>query len=145
MVDLMLKLTPEQQEAEMISSFPSIKRTVFHCMGAENIWMQRLSLAENPVWIGDNLEMPFQEGCKTWLESGESMIQFVEKQYDDSALTHVFQFYDRKKKSHKMPVYQVLHHACNHNTYHRGQLVSMLRQLGETKIPATDFSIYVMK
>ncbi|MGZ3851281.1 MAG: DinB family protein [Flavisolibacter sp.] len=33
----------------------------------------------------------------------------------------------------------MLLHAFNHGTYHRGQLVNMLRQLGVDKIPGTDF------
>jgi uncharacterized damage-inducible protein DinB len=31
----------------------------------------------------------------------------------------------------------------NHATYHRGQLVTMLRQIGAEKIPATDFAAFV--
>ncbi|MBL0200663.1 MAG: hypothetical protein IPP81_11100 [Chitinophagaceae bacterium] len=38
-----------------------------------------------------------------------------------------------------MPVYQMLHHVFNHASYHRGQLVTMLNQLGADKIPGTDF------
>jgi len=41
-----------------------------------------------------------------------------------------------------MPVYQMLQHVFNHATYHRGQLVTMLRQLGQDKIPDTDFYTY---
>jgi uncharacterized damage-inducible protein DinB len=42
-------------------------------------------------------------------------------------------------------VYHVLHHIFNHSTYHRGQLVTMLRQLGSKDIPATDFIAFVKK
>jgi uncharacterized damage-inducible protein DinB len=30
----------------------------------------------------------------------------------------------------------------NHDTYHRGQLVSILRELGEVNIPQTDFIVW---
>ena len=39
-------------------------------------------------------------------------------------------------------VRQVLLHVVNHSTYHRGQVASMLRQLGAVP-PATDLLIYV--
>jgi uncharacterized damage-inducible protein DinB len=39
----------------------------------------------------------------------------------------------------------MLLHLFNHNTYHRGQLVTMLRQLGMDKIPATDFIVWSRK
>jgi uncharacterized damage-inducible protein DinB len=42
-------------------------------------------------------------------------------------------------------VYQILLHLANHNTYHRGQLVNMLRQLGVEKIPQTDFVVWSRK
>jgi uncharacterized damage-inducible protein DinB len=33
-------------------------------------------------------------------------------------------------------------HIFNHNTYHNGQLVTMLRALGVVTIPATDFIVW---
>jgi uncharacterized damage-inducible protein DinB len=62
----------------------------------------------------------------------------------ENQLLHVFG-YVRKKEQLKMPVYQMLHHVFNHATYHRGQLVTILRQLGVDKIPSTDFSTFCMK
>lgn len=54
-------------------------------------------------------------------------------------LRHVFEYKTRHKESMKQPLYRVIHHVFNHSTYHRGQLVTMMRMLGETKIPPTDF------
>jgi uncharacterized damage-inducible protein DinB len=34
-------------------------------------------------------------------------------------------------------------HVFNHGTYHRGQLVTMLRQVGVTEIPQTDYIAFV--
>jgi uncharacterized damage-inducible protein DinB len=115
---------------------------VCHVWGAEHIWLQRLQLAEHPEWMGD-FKGPFAEACAEWQKTSATLIQFVEKQYDDRALEHILQFYDRQKVSHKLPVYQVLHHIFNHSTQHRGQLILMLRQLGVTKIPGTDFTWFV--
>ena len=67
------------------------------------------------------------------------------KEWIDAAtehqLEHVFAFM-RNKEQIKMPVYQMLHHVFNHASYHRGQLVTMLNQLGADKIPGTDFSAF---
>jgi uncharacterized damage-inducible protein DinB len=35
--------------------------------------------------------------------------------------------------SFQQPIYQMLLHVFNHGTYHRGQLINMLRQLGVYK------------
>ena len=42
-----------------------------------------------------------------------------------------------------MYIYQMLVHVFNHSTYHRGQLINMLRQLGIEKVPTTDFALWV--
>jgi uncharacterized damage-inducible protein DinB len=36
----------------------------------------------------------------------------------------------------------MLLHVFNHSNFHRGQLVTILRQLGEEKIPQTDYIHY---
>lgn len=143
MIEVLVKLPAEKLDAELVSSFPTIHKTVWHCVRAENIWLQRLNLVENPVWMGDS-DRPINELCDMWLESGREFISFIEKQFDDSSFTHVFQFY-RDKQAHKMQVFHTLLHAFNHNTYHRGQLVTMLRQVGVTKIPSLDISVFTTK
>jgi uncharacterized damage-inducible protein DinB len=54
----------------------------------------------------------------------------------------VFHYQNTKKEQFKQPIYQVLLHMFNHSTYHRGQLVTMLRQLGVQKLPSTDFIVW---
>jgi uncharacterized damage-inducible protein DinB len=58
---------------------------------------------------------------------------------------HEFIYLNSKKEQFKQPVYQVLVHIFNHGTYHRGQLVTMLRQLGVEKIPQTDYIVWTRK
>jgi uncharacterized damage-inducible protein DinB len=63
-----------------------------------------------------------------WLASKEDE-QLAEKiHYKNSAGLPFYQSYDL-----------LLHHIFNHNTYHNGQLVTMLRVLGIERLPATDF------
>ena len=138
-LDALLKLDDGAVDKEIASSFPSIRATLVHTWSAEFIWLQRLQLVEHPVWIQGEFEGAFEEAVSQWQKVSASLVQFVEKQYDDRAFEHVLQFYDRQKVSHKAPVFQVLNHVFNHSTQHRGQLITMLRQLGVTKIPQTDF------
>ena len=143
LIDVLLQLDNEQAEREMISSFPSIKATVFHIWSAEYVWYQRLTLVEHPLWIETDYKGTFAEACNAWQEVSANLVAFVEKQYDERSLTHIFQFYDTKKNSHKMQVNLVLQHIFNHSTNHRGQLITLLRQVGVTKIPQTDFITFV--
>ena len=63
----------------------------------------------------------------------------------EMSLDHVFKYHNTKREPFKQPTYQMFMHVFNHNTYHRGQLVTMLRQLGQTKIPETDFIVWTRK
>jgi uncharacterized damage-inducible protein DinB len=141
-IETLMGLDGEQSDREITSSFPSVRKTVCHVWSAEYIWWQRITLVEHPVWAESAFTGSLAEACQNWQDASAKLVAFVEKQFDDRALTHVFQYYDLKKNSHKSPVYLVLQHVFNHSTYHRGQLVTMLRQVGVKKIPQTDFIAY---
>lgn len=145
MIEALMKLGDGQYDVEIASSFPSLRKTVYHTWSAEYIWLQRLQLAENPVWAEADFKGTFEDACNDWQSVSGTFVQFTERQYDDAAFTHVLQFYDRSKVSHKMPVNQVLQHVFNHSTYHRGQIVTMMRQAGAKDIPGTDFVIFARK
>lgn len=141
MFDRISKLPEQKMTEEVPGSFPSLYKTIQHMWRAEEIWWQRLKLVENPVAQSDSFTGSFAE-----LYSQLAKQDAIWKEWVDSAnqiqLTHVFAFI-REKEQYKMVVHDMLLHLFNHGTYHRGQLVSMLRQLGETeKIPSTDFVTY---
>lgn len=143
-IDTLLAIEDEEVlDKQVNSSFPSLRATVYHMWTAEFVWLQRLELTEQPVWIGKEFKGTFQEACHDWQRVSEVMLQFIERQYDDRGLEHVLQYYNSQKKSFKTPVYQILMHAFNHATYHRGQLITMMRELGIEKIPNTDFITFV--
>jgi len=143
--DILLTANDEVLDMEITSSFPSIRATVYHMWSAEDIWLQRLLLVEQPVWAQSVFEGSFKEAVEKWRQVSQDLVDFVDKQYNDDAFTHVLQYYNLKKVSFKMPVYTVLMHVFNHATYHRGQLVTMMRQAGIKKIPGTDFHTFSTK
>jgi uncharacterized damage-inducible protein DinB len=145
LIDVLQKLDNEQLDAEIPSSFPSIRKTIYHLWSAEDIWLQRLLLAEQPVWAESVFEGNFDEAVGKWQDASAGLLAFVEKQYNDESFRHILQYYNLKKISFKVPVSTVLMQVFNHATYHRGQLVTMLRQAGVKKIPGTDFHIFSTK
>jgi uncharacterized damage-inducible protein DinB len=144
MIEAFLKPEPGFVDHEIISSFPSIRATLYHTWSAEYIWLQRLLLVEKPVWQASDFKGTFEEACNAWKSVSGGLVEFT-GQCNDKALTNEVLYHDRAGVSYKTPVYQVLHHVFNHSTYHRGQLVTMLRQLALKEIPATDFIAFVRK
>lgn len=144
-IDVLLQMEEDKIDEVVQSSFPSLRKTVYHIWSAEYIWLQRLLLTERPLWVQDVYDGSFEEACARWQEVSSLLKDFVSRQYDDKAFTHVFQYYNLKKQSVKNPVSRVLMHVFNHATYHRGQLVTIMRTVGVTKIPCTDFITFIPK
>lgn len=129
---------------ETKSSFPNIYKTVLHLMEVESIWWQRLKLQEHVEWPGINFKGNFEELSKELLSLSKQWNDWL-LNTNEANLTHVFAYHSKKKEYFKQPVYEMLVHLFNHQTFHRGQLVTMMRQNGIEKIPATDFIIFCRK
>lgn len=131
------KLSDEEINREIVSSFPSLYKTLQHTWLAEEIWWKRLKLMENIVLESQAFTGSFDEMVDSLARQSQLYKEWIDSATEPQ-LVHVFA-YIRNKEQHKMPVYQMLHHVFNHTTYHRGQLVTLLNQLGADKIPDTDF------
>ena len=137
-LDTIQQLSEEQIQQEMVSSFPSIFKTVLHLLDAENIWWQRLKLEEHIERPSKNFNGNFVDLQKRLIQQSLLFEQWVTGLHEHQLL-HVFAYQRDKTTQLKLPVYQTLLHVFNHGTYHRGQLVTLLRQAGVTSIPSTDF------
>jgi len=140
LVEVVAGLSDEEINAEINSSFPSLYKTMLHMWFAEEVWWQRLKLVENIVLQSAGFTGSFKELAANHAKQSRQWSDWV-KGATETQLLHVFAFV-RNKEQMKIPVYQMLQHVCNHATYHRGQLVTMLRQSGVGKIPSTDFSTF---
>ena len=142
-IDVMLQLNTADLDREIVSSFSSLKKTTIHIMGAESIWLQRLQLAAHPIWLPESFKDIFSKACILWQQASLDLEGFISSEKDDAALVQVCSFNDRKGTPLEHEVSHILLHVFNHSTYHRGQLITMLRQIGMTEIPATDFIAFV--
>jgi uncharacterized damage-inducible protein DinB len=136
-----LSLPEETLTSVVPSSFNSIHATLLHMWDAENIWWQRLKLQENIIRPSERFNGTTIDISASLLHQNRLWKDWV-MQASQNALDHVFLYYNTKKEAFKQPVYQMLLHMFNHGSYHRGQLVNMLRQLNVTKIPSTDFIVW---
>ncbi|MBS1782448.1 MAG: DinB family protein [Bacteroidetes bacterium] len=137
-IETLLKLPQSDLNKEVDSSFNTLTKTVYHVWSAEAIWIQRLALVEHPDWVEKNFSGSFKESTIFWQKVSKELMQFVEKQYNDAAFEHVVQYNDRKGQMQKNRVGDVLLHVFNHSTFHRGQMITQLRQVGAKTIPNTD-------
>ncbi|MGI8581135.1 MAG: DinB family protein [Chitinophagaceae bacterium] len=136
-------LSEEQINKEIVSSFPSVYNTILHLLEVENVWWERLKLVEHTTLSGW-FTGSFDELSKKLLELSQQWHNWLQ-QTNEVNISHVFAYQNSKKEHFKQPVYEMLLHLFNHQTFHRGQIVTMFRQLGLDKIPPTDFIVFSRK
>ena len=141
LIDVILALPEEKQLAEVPSSFNSLYKTVLHMWDAESGWWQRMKLQERTIFPSNNFNGTMKDIANGLLQQSKQWEEWVGNT-SELMLEHVFQYQNVKGEQFKMPIYQMIHHVFNHGTYHRGQLINMLRQLGVEKLPQTDFSLW---
>jgi uncharacterized damage-inducible protein DinB len=139
--DLILTLPEELVHKTVTSSFPTIHKTLLHVWDAESVWWQRLKLVEHTVWPSTVSEYSIKEAINNLQQQNKLWVEWIDD-VREAALTHVFAHQNSKKEQFKQPVFEMLLHVFNHGTYHRGQVVTMLRELGVEKIPPTDFIVF---
>lgn len=138
------QITDEQWKQQIVSSFNSIQETVLHIISAENVWLQRLEKEANPAWLQTSYNGTKTEHIELWKSLSQRLKDFA-IDMDESLLKENLEFKRLNGDTYSMPHYQVLAHIFNHSTYHRGQLITMLRQAGFTSVGSTDMLGYFRK
>lgn len=138
------QLPQELLTKENGSSFGSIYKTLVHMMEAESIWWQRLKLQEHVQLPEKDMEENLEELAQKFLTLSRQWYEWI-KNSNEKNITHVFGYQNTHKEYFKQPVNEMLMHLFNHQTYHRGQIITMLRQAGVSKIPKTDFIVFTRK
>lgn len=140
MIYTILALPEETIQRTVANSFSSLQLTLVHMWNTDSIWWQRLKLAETIDTPG-NTNSSIQEIAAGLIAQSIQCQNWVEKS-TSAASEHEFIYRNSKKEQFKQPVYQMLLHLFNYAPYHRGQLVTLLRQVNITTIPATDFIVF---
>jgi len=143
-MDAILKLPEELTNQPVVSSFPTIRATMLHMWYAEKLWWHRMKMSEITPSLFAEFKGTVQELCVKWKDQSVQWQQWMETA-TEAAINHEFIYHDSKKNRYKQPVSEVALHLFNHQTYHRGQLVTMIRELGVTEIPATDVIAFFRK
>lgn len=137
-----LSMPSEKHHGEIKGSFTSLYRIILHMWDAESIWWQRMKMEERVIIPGDTFKGSMEEAIQALMHQSELWRDWTAKA-SEASLEHVFHYYNNKKELNKVVASQLLLHIFNHGSYHRGQLVNAFRQLDHTKIPQTDFIIWV--
>ncbi len=131
------QITDHQWKQEVVSSFNSIQQTVLHVMSADKAWLERFRKNPNVPWLQNEFKGTKEEHLALLKKISEELKEFIDA-FDENDLEKNLDFKRLNGDAYSMPYYQLFAHIANHGTYHRGQLVTMLRQVGFTNVSATD-------
>jgi len=139
--EVLNSIDPLLLDKEVKSSFPTIRLTLGHMYDAEKIWLSRLGGTSLDHWPSKSLQV-FE--IDLLLSESKTCLAFVEG-LNQQEMNSLCTYQDQKGNSFSQAVWQILTHVFNHATYHRGQIVTILRELEVTDIPATDLIYYLRK
>lgn len=144
LTDLVSNLTDEQLHREIVSSFPGIYKTLLHLWDVEDIWWKRLKNSDITEWQSITYSGSVMDLSKNLLLQSKQWKEWIDISTEEG-LNNTFNYTNRKNNKFTQPITEMLLHLFNHQTYHRGQLITMLRQEGFTSIPNSDMISFLRK
>lgn len=131
----------EVADMELISSFSTIRKTLYHFWDAQEIWLTRLRGDQITDWPSKHFAGTFKDALHQFKDSSQQLAEFAQS-LDDAFFSTPITYTNTQGQSFVNTPEEILMHVCNHATYHRGQLVTMLRNACVTTIPSTDMIAY---
>ncbi|HYL46222.1 MAG TPA: DinB family protein [Candidatus Limnocylindrales bacterium] len=139
-LDACAALNHEQFARDLGSSFRSVRDTLAHISGVEWLWLERWrGRSHNTIPPGSDFP-DFESLRRRWLEIEHYLLGYVTA-LTDTDIQRVVEHTTTSGVPQSAPLWQMLQHLVNHGTYHRGQIASMVRQLGSKPL-STDLIFF---
>jgi uncharacterized damage-inducible protein DinB len=122
-------LTEEQLRRPLGNSLPSVFDTVVHLCGADWIWRSRWEGVSPMALPKPELYDDLAKVRAAWHDE-ERRIREIVNRLGPEGITRPIEYQGWNGKRQAQPFWQMLQHLVNHGSYHRGQVTTMLRQLG---------------
>lgn len=128
-LDAVAALTPEQFTRDMGNSFGSVRDTAAHLFGADEVWLQRWN-GGSPRGLPPPTRFPDLASLRAaWADLDPKLRAFVAGLGAEGlARKLTYQAFNGQQAT--VAYWQMLQHVVNHGSYHRGQITTLLRQLG---------------
>jgi uncharacterized damage-inducible protein DinB len=121
-------------------SFATLRDTLTHIYGAEWIWLERFR-GRSPRALPGGGEATLEDLREKWSLVAAEHRMFVNG-LSTADLARTISYESIKGDPFRKPLGELLVHVANHSTYHRGQVATLLRQLGQTP-RTTEYLIFL--
>ena len=118
-------------------SFGSVQGTLAHLYGADWVWLERFHGRSPSALPGAESLTSVSTIRERWEPVHRGLQKFVES-LAPARLGEPLTYVNFAGQTWTYPIGEALVHVANHGTYHRGQVATLLRQLGK-KAASTDY------
>lgn len=122
--------------------FETIKSIILHIANTEQTWLGRLSGKNIPNMYNLDTSKSFSDICKSIRKNSDEFIIFLSGK-DDNFFLLSTEYVNLKGQTFSQNNAEIILHSMNHSTFHRGQVMSMLRHVGYTDQSASDFIMFL--
>ena len=138
-------VSPENFLRPLGSSWSSLRDTLVHLLGVEWVWLERCRgyspTAQEAEQYAPEKFTSVAAVRNRW-GSVERDLRAYLASLSEEALARPLTYTNLKGQSWTYPLGKVLLHVINHQTYHRGQITTMLRQVGARPVPI-DYLVFL--
>lgn len=134
-------ISEEQWKMANVSSFSSVKQTAIHIVSAEKIWYDFWNCMKDPVFLSGTFDGTKDDLLSVWNKSSANICRFI-SEHAETEFDHPVNFSYPDGRIGQLKYFETFGHCINHATYHRGQIVTLLRQAGFKDLSSIDLSTY---
>jgi uncharacterized damage-inducible protein DinB len=130
LLDAVERLTPHAYRRDLGNSFPSIRDTVVHLYGADWVWRCRWE-GDSPDAMPDAVAYPDPASLRAAWREEERHVRSIVTRLGEQGIARTVEYRRTADAKPQAQIFwQQLQHLVNHGSYHRGQVTTMLRQIG---------------
>jgi uncharacterized damage-inducible protein DinB len=134
-------LSTEEYNRDLGNSFPSVRATAVHIYGAEWAWHARWE-GISPTALPSVVPYPDVPSLRaTWIEQEHLVRQYIEA-HAEAGIARVINYRSLSGQAGRLSVGHMIQHVVNHASYHRGQITTMLRQMGAVPPAGMDIAAF---
>lgn len=130
--------SPELLDVEVASSFSSIRKTLRHIWNVQDWWMANL-LGEEPAFTyGEVYTGTIKDAMEGLTASSQRLSSYFES-LSAAEMVDTCRVAIPFTGDFDIPRFEMIQQVANHSAYHRGQVVTIGRNVGITDAPMTDY------
>ena len=141
LLDAVESLTPDQFRRDLGNSFGSVRDTLVHMVSAEWAWCSRWE-GEHPSGHLEVTDFETVQAIRSRWATEEARVRRYVDRLGPDGINRVLGYAHFNGATLESVFWQMLQHVVNHATFPRGQVTTMLRQLGVRAPRSQDMIVF---